>query len=62
MAAPPTNHFSPLTSHAPSEAVGGTFKPGRPEIDRLGSTFVQAIVNVFATLGYIPYTFRRKES
>ena len=45
---PPTSHFSRR-----SEAAGGPFESGHPEIDRFGRTFVQAVVNNFATLGYI---------
>jgi hypothetical protein len=42
--------FTPLPS-SPSEAAGSTFKSDRPEIDRLERSFVQAVVNIFVTLG-----------
>ena len=43
------------------ETLRPPFKAGRPEFDRLDRSFVQAVVNIFATLGNFPYTFRRKE-
>jgi hypothetical protein len=43
---PLTSQRSLLTSHC-------EILSGRPEIDRLGRTFVQALENIFAILRYI---------
>jgi hypothetical protein len=52
---PITSHVSPLTSHfsGASKAAGGPFWSGHQEIDRFGRTFVQGVMIIFATLGYI---------
>ena len=33
-----------------------------PEIDRRARSFVQAVVNIFATLGLFAYTFRLEKN